>query len=141
MLKIANEQESLKTLELNHCEWGKELSLEEYIQRELYLLARPFAVSGRKCWVLVRNDEIISSCETYDRACVINNKRGKCASIASVFTPVNHRRKGYAKALMTLLRDRLVNEGYECSTLYSDVGPIYYSNLGWNVFSSISGIE
>ncbi|KAJ5799672.1 lysine acetyltransferase protein [Penicillium psychrosexuale] len=58
--------------------------------------------------------------------------------IASVFTPPHHRRQGYAARLMKELANILYgwqSEHLPCvgSILYSDIGPSYYTKLGWHV--------
>lgn len=48
--------------------------------------------------------------------------------------------KGYATAMMTLVLEECKRSGCIASTLYSDIGPDFYSRLGWKTHPSISAI-
>ena len=59
--------------------------------------------------------------------------------VASVFTPAQNRRKGYAGAMMRLLGERMptLTSGRGFSVLYSDAGPTFYAkNGGWKSFDA-----
>jgi len=59
--------------------------------------------------------------------------------VASVFTPEQNRRKGYAGTMMRLLGERMASltSGRGFSVLYSDVGPTFYAeNGGWKSFDA-----
>ncbi|KAJ3274545.1 hypothetical protein HDU76_010707, partial [Blyttiomyces sp. JEL0837] len=105
---------------------------------------------SRRGWVLVPEDDIettdiLSSCESYSRPGTIITRpsssdskptvtHGTIYSIASVYTPTQHRRKGYANTLLTkLLHEKfksdpefigsnLYSDVYECGTFEVDVG-------------------
>lgn len=65
--------------------------------------------------------------------------QGTCFAIASVFTPNAHRRRGYAAKMLSLLLQELKSrKGAVASTLYSDIGPNYYSKIGWEAHPSVS---
>ncbi|RIA83623.1 hypothetical protein C1645_785921 [Glomus cerebriforme] len=126
-------------------EWGTHLSLEEYLSRESLLASLPFTSEKFTVWVLVPRStpetttNIFSACETFVRpALVISSSLQKqtCYSIASVFTPAEHRKNGYASYMMELLGKKLKENFQEVgfSFLYSDVGPVFYSRHGWKVF-------
>jgi hypothetical protein len=58
-------------------------------------------------------------------------------AIGSVFCPVEHRGKGYAKQLMKLLYQEFKQDSsIHTSTLYSDIGPHFYDRIGWKTMPS-----
>ncbi|KAJ3152481.1 hypothetical protein HDU89_001168 [Geranomyces variabilis] len=129
-------------LDANYAAWGAPLSKPDYVAREHALTLTPFSQSTLKTWVLVHKDSpdtVLSSCETYTHQCLVRKNgtttRGDCLAIASVFTPAAHRRKNYARTMLTLLRDTRMTSAL-ASILYSDIGPDYYARLGWALFPS-----
>ncbi|KAJ3183466.1 hypothetical protein HDU87_006785 [Geranomyces variabilis] len=129
-------------LDANYAAWGPPLSKPDYVAREHALTLTPFSQSTLKAWVLVHKDApdtVLSSCETYTHDCLLRKNgtttHGKCLAIASVFTPAAHRRKNYARTMLTLLRDTRMTCAL-ASILYSDIGPEYYARLGWAVYPS-----
>ncbi|KAJ3152445.1 hypothetical protein HDU86_005626 [Geranomyces michiganensis] len=129
-------------LDANYAAWGSPLAKEDYLAREHALSLTPFSQSTLKTWVLVDQnapETVLSSCETYTHQCLLRRNgtttRGECLAIASVFTPESHRRKNYARTMLSLLRDTRMKSAV-ASILYSDIGPEYYALLGWAVHPS-----
>ena len=63
VLRESTPEEYLKVISINYGSWGHPLSLEDYIDREFTLAKVSREI--RRSWVLMRGDEILSSCETY----------------------------------------------------------------------------
>lgn len=109
-----------------------------------------------KIWILVPkgkgNDPscILSSVHTYDRPGLMSHrsqvtegdmelKNIAVAYVLLVFTPREHRKKGYAKMALRMLREQLanqVNPAIDLSFLYSSVGRDFYSASGWSAVQS-----
>jgi GNAT superfamily N-acetyltransferase len=126
-----------QTWRLNGLSWAGQLSINDYVQREVHLANTDFTANGKnKYWVLTRNDkaedaddaEIVASCET-------TSKRVLCAkgdsdvqefgayAIASVYTNPKYRRCGMAALLLNKLKEWMDGKGdAEFSALYSDIG-------------------
>ncbi|CAG8550155.1 9533_t:CDS:2 [Funneliformis caledonium] len=125
-------------------EWGApHLTLEEYLSRERLLSSLPFTSKNFTVWILVPRStpetttNILSSCETFIRPALVQpSQKLYCYSIASVFTPPEHRKNGYASYMMEMLGKKLKEnfQGVGFSFLYSDIGTEFYSRLGWKVF-------
>lgn len=133
----------------NFASWGGGLSEELYMERENFLASSTFSKARQKTWILLEASkdqltsiDILASCETYSHDCLISWDgetvvEGSCLSVASVFTPERHRKKGHASFMLKSLLERARSmEGVIASSLYSDIGPIYYSKLGWEVSQS-----
>ncbi|CAE6447084.1 unnamed protein product [Rhizoctonia solani] len=169
VLRQASRAQEIESRKLTSVQWAKWYDLEGYLQRLEYLESLDHASGGLLItWVLVpANDpetlEILSTCQTYKRDILVlpageaTSKQDTGYAIASVFTPAEHRGKGYAARMMSLLHfalarpegvppfpeewgnfPSLVRQPGMVSVLYSGVGP-YYSRCapgqgsGWTV--------
>ena len=67
---------------------------------------------------------------------------GTAHAIGSVFTPADHRGRGYAQQMLRKLGDTYqgMNDSEPgsatCSVLYSDIGKQFYARVGWKAFES-----
>ncbi|KAJ1559604.1 hypothetical protein HK405_009996 [Cladochytrium tenue] len=113
MLRLvkASSAQIVQAWENNHVSWGVPLSREKYRQRETFLGSTTAHGCSRTTWVLVPAGlpddtlDFVAACETYPRPCLVTDGHGAvaqrtCVSIASVFTPEQHRNHGYAGAVM-----------------------------------------
>ena len=141
---------------LNSISWRGPMSLEQYIDREVYLGKHELCSDGRcKYWVLSSAKspmEIFASCETLQKSVLAADENGlqvlKGYAIASVHTNSKYRRQGMAARLMESLKSWFDLEGEtDLSVLYSDIGPVSNSylfqrcsNLGRrNIILSLAG--
>jgi hypothetical protein len=142
-------EEIVRQGERNFAGFGAKSTLEQYLAREARLNKLPFGAGGNR-WALVdqRTGEWTSTCETYHRPCLYTAeidedilkvvvRQGTAAVVASVFTPEEMRGRGYAGEMMKQLNRRLREfDGVVLSTLYSDIGPTFYTKLGWQKLES-----
>ena len=107
-------------------------------------------------WILSddkpRNERpILASCETFYKRSWVNDAQGHLPDailygIASVFVNPEYRRHGYAGRLMNELNKQIPkwhvgsNLSYG-STLYSEIGPVYYKKFGWPADAMHSHLE
>ncbi|GAP88196.1 putative lysine acetyltransferase protein [Rosellinia necatrix] len=130
--------------------WGDSLELSEYLEESLVLAAVPLAKDGGMTrWVLVdkrlapNERPLLCSCETFYKRSLASDSQGKVKEaiihgIASVFCPEEYRQRGYAARLMKELAGVLCTwqsgdsqAKVVGSVLYSDIGKVYYTKLGW----------
>jgi len=129
--------------------WRDALSVPVYLKEALYLTTIPLAKDGgMTTWILVDKrlspDQrpVLCSCETYVKRSISSDSTGNLTEtmvhgIASVFCPIEFRRRGYVGRLMRELAKALFSwkvTHRKCigSLLYSDIGKDYYARLGWN---------
>ncbi len=129
----ASEREALALIRAEA--WAKELSRVEFCERNKILYSHPFGTK-RIQTLLLKNPEkkIVSSMdalqvkfffkETETQKIVVREG----FLIASVLTPIQHRRKGYASHLM---KDFLSRQSLGIGVLYSDIGPKFYERYGF----------
>ncbi|THH08245.1 hypothetical protein EW145_g2828 [Phellinidium pouzarii] len=114
-LFAATREQTVESRRRTFPQWGRGLTLEQYLTREATMDQAEQAVNGKLItWVLVpRNDpstlDFKCSCETYRRKGLIKRPDSTSSEevfgygIASVFTPPQHRKKGHAGRMMRLL--------------------------------------
>ncbi|KAL1703516.1 hypothetical protein EV121DRAFT_207724 [Schizophyllum commune] len=177
-LYLATREQAIESRKRSFQEWANGLTLEQYLARDEALENQENAVGGRfLTWVLApRSDpetvDFMCACETYGRSgrYFVDGelKTVTAYGVASVFTPIEKRRKGYANHMMRLLHWVLADEKFLKSfpaewgappprvpiagcgyfaTLWSDVGKEFYkacgvtpSTDGWVVRDPISTI-
>ncbi|WVW85800.1 hypothetical protein I302_107838 [Kwoniella bestiolae CBS 10118] len=173
-IRIANQDQQIQHAKAGYDHWKKDSTFEQYW--DLYLKERsegPWGTNNKLLtWVLVRNGdpggEIYAGCETYLRKGFIKREGSQSVEntylygIASVVTPKQHLRNGYATRLLSLLHHQLssIPSPYSStlpncipsdvplskaigSILWSDVGSTFYSKCtssperkGWVVRDS-----
>lgn len=158
----ATPEQTLVSRNRTHVQWSRGRPLDEYLERDRVLDHHEHASDGKLItWVLAPRDDPTTqnfkcSCETFTRSGVLYNPKSAqledviCYGIASVFTPVEHRKQGYATHMMAMLhwvlakdeflpesdlfpaawgspppRAALAGQGH-FSALWSDVGPNLY---------------
>ncbi|KAK1982543.1 hypothetical protein LZ30DRAFT_781237 [Colletotrichum cereale] len=129
---------------LNGVSWAPPMSLEAYLAREL-ALSKTALGSGCTYWVLVDPadpDHIISSCEAFAKTLLVRDPSSpavteeKTYAIASVYTNPTHRNHGMATRLLAGVKDAMDADS-RATALYSDIGTVYYSRMGWAVYPSL----
>ena len=133
--------------------WKDALSVDAYTEETAYLKTAPLAKNGGVTqWILVDKNQppderlLLASCETFIKRSWVSDAYGNLKDtithgVASVFTQSELRGRGYAARLMTELAAKLPSwqtETVECaaSVLFSDIGRVFYSRLGWRTFPS-----
>eukprot|EP00835_Amoeboradix_gromovi_P002448 NODE_139_length_17940_cov_0.254190.p5 type:complete len:368 gc:universal NODE_139_length_17940_cov_0.254190:16245-15142(-) len=126
--KRLNHDEHQETVIQNKEEWGAELTIQQYTKREHFCRQFQHIVP----YGLVLDGFIVASLEVYIRRAVVGNSTENIWSIASVFVPKQHRKKGYA----TLLFDKLtclMDQYHIKSVLFSDV-KYFYNKFDYRTF-------
>ncbi|KAI4208517.1 MAG: hypothetical protein LQ346_000027 [Caloplaca aetnensis] len=147
-LAQATPQECAQIWSSTSVSWKDALTVPVYLQEQLLLSDVPLARNGgMTIWILVEKNlppdhrRIFCSCESFLKHSLMTDTNCKVENviihgIASVFCPLEYRRRGYAARHMKELaralckwhshRARVVG-----SVLYSDIGKAYYTKFGW----------
>ncbi|GAB1316579.1 hypothetical protein MFIFM68171_06789 [Madurella fahalii] len=128
---------------LNGASWAPPMTIDEYVGRETTLSQTALSANGgTKYWVLhPKNDPetIVSACEVTSKKALVSDRDGTrevaAYSIASVFTNPRFRERGMAGHMLRKVQEE-VDGRTECGALYSDIGRVYYTRLGWKDFRS-----
>eukprot|EP00835_Amoeboradix_gromovi_P006997 NODE_982_length_2555_cov_0.594055.p1 type:complete len:363 gc:universal NODE_982_length_2555_cov_0.594055:313-1401(+) len=120
IFKKLDEDEYMLALRQNHEEWGSELSLNEYFKKEKFCrqfqIILPFG--------LIKNGELVGSLEAYVRKSITNNICEDVWTIASVFVPKQHRKKGFGSKLFKEFA-KIMDASNIKSVLFSDIQHFY----------------
>ncbi|EHA46378.1 hypothetical protein MGG_02658 [Pyricularia oryzae 70-15] len=149
----ATPEQAIIFRKLNSDSWSKPLTLAQYMEAGELLSHTELARNGSiKFWVLHKKSdplEVVAGCETVRKTVFIREPRlpgttdaekpvsieeTTAFGVASVFTNPNYRRLGMANFLLRKLQEVMDKQSAACSVLYSDIGKLYYTNMGWNVF-------
>ncbi|KAH7054636.1 hypothetical protein B0J12DRAFT_658384 [Macrophomina phaseolina] len=145
------EEEKVQQWTKNAPAWRGALSTDAYIRREHHLSSQELTKDGGQTWwILVdtaaKQRKALAGCESFRKKAIVA-KDGQIKDvithgIGSVFSPPEHRGKGYAGRMMQELGKKLktwqTSEKRDClfSILYSDIGKKFYANHGWEPFHS-----
>jgi hypothetical protein len=115
---------------LNAEAWAKPISTEAHVVRERFLSQQRLTGDAWRTFVLYRQkDEIIASCEAFEKEILVSDKNGvrkeRGYGIASVYTNPKYRRQKMANLLLVNLADWMDDAGNgTISVLYSDIGNV-----------------
>ncbi|KXX78421.1 Lysine acetyltransferase [Madurella mycetomatis] len=129
--------------QLNGASWAPPMTIEQYVGRETTLSQTALSANGgTKYWVVHPKDDpetIVSACEVTSKKALVSDQDGTreipAYSIASVFTNPRFRERGMAGYMLRKVQEE-VDRNTECGALYSDIGRIFYTRLGWKDFRS-----
>jgi GNAT superfamily N-acetyltransferase len=132
----ASDEEKRERDLLAHEAWGEGLSRPQFAERELALRAQRWAASGvMTTWALrAEGGRILASCETFRMPTLIDGApAGDVYAVASVYTELALRGRGYATGLLNALGDLLRERdpGAAATVLFSDVGTAIYERSGY----------
>ncbi|CAI5724042.1 unnamed protein product [Hyaloperonospora brassicae] len=137
-------------------EWGAPmLDMEQYQRKEAVQRSSTFSQRGSIFWALVDSQNVRDDadlvagqtvlychCESHRFNCAVRHVSGEIEQgyshhIGSVFTLPEHRKQGLATIFMKKVAEQLKQlSGAVVSVLYSDIGPTFYSRLGWKLHPS-----
>ena len=119
--------------------WGYGRSYEQYVTQTQELVASGY---GRRYYRTLALDDgnrrTLSSCKRYEREARASNIRLRGAGFGGIFTPPQHRGKGFASAMIGLALDGARSEGFDFAFLFSDIHPHFYEQLGFRILPSRS---
>ncbi|CCM04741.1 uncharacterized protein FIBRA_06930 [Fibroporia radiculosa] len=158
----ATPEQTLECLKRTAIEWANGFTTEDFVRRETILSLQEHGAEGKlTSWVIApranpKTLDFMCSCDTFRRTAVVARpgadpkaKEIIAYGIASVFTPPEKRRNGYARHMMRLLHwvlapwstlppfpkawgapPAVAHGNAQLSILYSDIGPNFYYTCG-----------
>ncbi|KAG0266299.1 hypothetical protein BG011_002707 [Mortierella polycephala] len=146
----------------NRSFFGPKMSDELWLENSALRMDQDYGLGKEfKIWILVPKGEgddpkaILSAVHTYDRPGLISRSLVESghagtqrdvevddilvAYVLLVFTPVEHRKRGYAKTLLRMLWGKFNSQTeplVELTFLYSALGTDFYESLGWHAVRS-----
>jgi GNAT superfamily N-acetyltransferase len=140
----ASPRQRILSWELNGASWAPPMTIEQYVGRETTLSETALSRNGgTKYYVLHHKSDlelIVSACEVTAKEGLVADSDGyrevSAYSIASVFTNPRFRGHGMASHMLRRVQQVVDEAGAEYGALYSDIGRVFYTQLGWRDFRS-----
>lgn len=120
-------------LESSHALWGEGLSLRAYEHYNLAQLKTPWATGRLERVALVDGGRVLSSAKRYVLDARIDQDPISLVGVGAVFTPPETRGQGFARVLLERILEDARDAGTAAALLFSEIGPEYYANLGFEV--------
>jgi GNAT superfamily N-acetyltransferase len=135
----ATPRQRILSWKLNGTSWAPPMAIEQYVVRETVLSQTALSANGgTKYYVLHHKSDpelIVSACEVTAKQGLVADKNGSrevtAYSIASVFTNPRFRGHGMASHMLRHVQQVVDEAGAEYGALYSDIGRVFYTRLGW----------
>jgi predicted N-acetyltransferase YhbS len=118
-------------LDSSYALWGEGLSRRAY---EQYNVAQQKTAWGSRHLhrvALVDGGRVLSSAKRYELDALLDGEAIRILGIGAVFTPPEHRGRGYAGKLIERLLEDGSRGGFAAALLFSEIGEEYYARLGF----------
>jgi len=116
--------------------WAGKRDVDAYVADNLEIARSAFGKRHYRTIGLYDRRTLLASCKQYDRTLHDGSRRLRAVGIGAIFTPAGLRGRGYATAMVAALLDRSRATGYDVAYLFSDIGPRFYSAIGFNEMPS-----
>ncbi len=134
MLRPAEEEELRALLSQSRLVWGVGVRFEDYFKYHSLIRAHPWSENNFQHLILVNGEgEILSSCKTYFHQVRVKGRFLKLCGIGAVFTPPEHRGRGFASQMLSALLQQLKEKEFDLALLFSDIGTEFYARLGFQM--------
>jgi GNAT superfamily N-acetyltransferase len=127
---IPSREQVRAVLRESHAIWGAGLTLDAYVGmwEELANSAWGQAWYGWRAWV-DDDGRVLSSLKLYRPKMRLGQRTSRALAIGAVFTPREHRGRGFAAALIGATLEE--GRDHEPGFLFTDIGVDYYAGLGF----------
>lgn len=116
--------------------WAGKRDLQTYAADILAIARSPFGRRHYRTVGLYDGRTLLSSFKAYDRTMHDGRAKLRALGIGAVFTPEKFRGRGYATAMLGTALDRARGDGYDLAYLFSDIGPQFYTEVGFVILPS-----
>jgi len=116
--------------------WAARRDFGTYVAHTLEIACSPYGRRHYRTFGLFEDDRMVASFKRYDRAMHLGPQRMRAFGIGAVFTPPEHRRRGYAGVMLATALDGARVAGYDVAFLFSDIRPQFYALLGFTELPS-----
>jgi GNAT superfamily N-acetyltransferase len=134
MIIVAAEDDVLeRILDATFPIWNDGLSRSAYGQWNRAQLRTPWGQRHLQRFALLDDrGRVLATAKEYRLGVRVGDREGWMCGIGAVFTPPEHRGRGYASALVEDLVARAGRDGALAASLFSEIGPGFYERLGFS---------
>ncbi len=116
--------------------WAAGRNFPTYVSHTLEIARSPYGRRHYRTMGLFDGNRMVASFKHYERLMHLGTRRLRAFGIGAVFTPPEHRRRGYAGIMLATALDRARGAGYDAAFLFSDILPQFYALLGFTELPS-----
>lgn len=116
--------------------WNDGLTRTAYARFYTAQVGTPWGQSHLHRFALVDGDAVLASAKLYRFEAMLDSRAIQVAGVGAVFTAPAARGRGAARDLMDRLLEQAASEGADLALLFSEIGPDYYSRLGFDVIAT-----
>jgi GNAT superfamily N-acetyltransferase len=121
-----------RILDLTFPMWNEGLSRQAYGQWNIAQTRTPWGREHLHRFALLGDDgELLATAKRYRHDIRLDGREGWMAGFGAVFTPPAARGRGAATRLLETLMERSREEGALLASLFSEIGPAFYTRLGF----------
>jgi GNAT superfamily N-acetyltransferase len=118
--------------------WAGRRTFDEYVEQTLEIARSPYGRRYYRTIGLYEGNRCVASFKRYERKLRDGPRRLEAIGFGAVFTPNEHRGRGYASVMLAMALDQARGDGYDLAYLFSDIRPEFYAELGFRAFPSRS---
>jgi GNAT superfamily N-acetyltransferase len=134
-LVIADGERLARVLDATYPVWHDGLTRHNYGRFFAAQTQTDWGIGHLRMHALVDGDRLLASVKRYDlTACVAGDRVSVCG-LGAVFTDPASRRRGYAAEMIAGVLDAARADGASFALLFSEIGPDYYTRLGFGVLA------
>ncbi len=116
--------------------WAGRRSFDEYVAQTLEIASGKYGRRHYRTMGLYDGTKLVASFKRYERALRDGSRRLDAIGFGAVFTPKEHRGRGYASIMLATELDSARREGCALAYLFSDIRPQFYTPLGFRELPS-----
>jgi GNAT superfamily N-acetyltransferase len=121
-----------RILDQTHAIWSDRLSRPAYARYNAAQLLTPWGARHLRRYALLdHRGRILSSAKRYQLLVSLDGREMSAVGLGAVFTPVDMRGRGYARAIVERLVDDAARSGAELALLFSEIDPGFYTSMGF----------
>ena len=134
-LTIADDARLEEILDGTYPIWNEGLSRPAYSAWNRGQMRTEWGRRNLRRLALLNGDRLLASAKRYDFRAHVGGEPAAVLGIGAVFTPVDRRGHGYARALLEQMIEDAVARGCRYALLFSEIGPSYYAALGFHAIA------
>jgi len=115
--------------------WNEGISREAYSRWTQGQMGTPWGRAHLRRVALIEDDRILCSAKDYRFTAHVGGRLVSVLGIGAVFTPLEVRGRGHARALLEALMAEARAQGCEMGLLFSEIGSAYYEALGFRALA------
>jgi predicted N-acetyltransferase YhbS len=134
--EIAPEAYAREVLPLTASLWAGRRTFEEYVAQTLEIARGTYGRRYLRTIGLYDGRTCVASFKRYERRLRNGSRPLRAVGFGAVFTPDEHRGRGYASVMLAMALDQARKDGYDLAYLFSDIRPQFYAAVGFETIPS-----